>query len=240
MFPIKIISLLRSSQRRADFIAANPDLLFEFFDAVDGLTLADRDINEPKLFDHGLPYSKGAYGCALSHLTLWNAAIRSGQPLTIGEDDAIFRPDFVQMQEKAMAGITGEWDLITWGWNFNEVLLLDVLPGVSPTIIAFKQDQLRQSIETFRQINDWPKLYRLRLTCGLPAYTISPAGAAKFISKVFPLRNTLIPVPELNAAQPNTGIDLAMAEIYPVALCYASLPPLVVTKNEKTRSTIQD
>ena len=48
------------------------------------------------LLDKNLPYTDGAIGCALSHYQLWNLSIEKNEVLTIAEDDAIFRYDFIE------------------------------------------------------------------------------------------------------------------------------------------------
>lgn len=72
----------------------NPHVDYLFCDAIDGSTLPDNVLSNPLLFEKDLPYTKGAYGAALSHLALWNKAINENCVLTIAEDDAIVRNDF--------------------------------------------------------------------------------------------------------------------------------------------------
>jgi hypothetical protein len=45
--------------------------------------------------------------------------------------------------------------------------------------------------------------------------------------------------PGINRYIPNVGIDVAMNAAYPIMKSYVSFPPLVITKNERHRSTIQ-
>src|SRR6478609_9057407 len=96
---VKVISLERSVERRAEFARRNPRLAYEFFTAVDGVALSPQAVAATGLFQPGLDYTAGAFGVALSHHALWDETIRTGAPLTIAEDDAVFREDFAQMQE---------------------------------------------------------------------------------------------------------------------------------------------
>ena len=92
---IKVINLKRSKKRRESFLLKNNGLICDFFDAIDGSQLSDAKKNDPNFFVEPLSFpSVGAYGCALSHLSLWKHAIEKNEPLTIAEDDAIFRDDF--------------------------------------------------------------------------------------------------------------------------------------------------
>src|SRR6478609_9621787 len=100
---VKVISLERSVERRAEFARRNPRLAYEFFNAVDGAALSSQAVADTGLFQPGLDYTAGAYGVALSHHALWNEAIGAGQALTIAEDDAVFREDFAAMQAEFLA-----------------------------------------------------------------------------------------------------------------------------------------
>src|SRR5690242_18445422 len=121
MFPVKVISLERSVERRAEFRHHNSHLDYEFFNAVDGLALAPETIAGCGLFQAGLPYQTGAYGAALSHYSLWREAIRTGRPLTVAEDDAIFRLDFAQTHAALLSGLAPDWDIVLWGWNLDSI-----------------------------------------------------------------------------------------------------------------------
>jgi GR25 family glycosyltransferase involved in LPS biosynthesis len=239
MRPVQVISLERSAERRAEFRRRNPGLAFEFFKAVDGAALSAEAIAATGLFRPGLDYTVGAYGVALSHHALWEECIRAGEPVTVAEDDAIFREDFAGAQAGMLARLPAGWDFILWGWNFDSSLSLHILPNVR-TAMAFDHERLRAMLGGFAFTSAAPQPYRLEHAFGLPAYTISPSGAKKLKARCFPIADftrsfTLIPEPVRN-----TGLDTALSNIYPGADCYVSLPPLVVTPNDRAVSTIQN
>lgn len=237
---IKVISLKRSIDRRNSFIKNNANLNFEFFDAIDGLSLDLNKIKELDLFSSDLVYTKGAYGCALSHLYLWEETIKNNKPLTIVEDDAIFRNDFDNMKNKIISQMDDNWDIILWGWNFDSILSLNIMPDVSPVVALFEQNKLINSIEQFKIAKNTPNLIKLDKAFGLPAYTISPSGAKKFKELCFPLTKFSLFFPILDRTLSNNGIDIATNAIYSKTNSFVSLPPLVVTKNDKSISTIQN
>ena len=82
MIPVDVISLLHSPERRKAFSHDNAHLTYRFFDAVDGKGLPNATRFDPALFGSDLPYTDGAYGVAMSHLTLWQRA----QSLNSGVD----------------------------------------------------------------------------------------------------------------------------------------------------------
>ena len=175
---IKVISLRRSNQRKERFQENNQEITFEFYDGVDGSLLLENEINNPKHFSQPLnSMSLGAYGCALSHLSLWEQVIECNFPLTISEDDAIFRNDFECQSEKVIKMLLHDWDIILWGWNFNSILSLNEFSQVSPTVMLFSQKIMRNNINIFKSGLNATFPFRLDKCFGTPAYTISPNGA---------------------------------------------------------------
>ncbi|HSW16021.1 MAG TPA: glycosyltransferase family 25 protein [Ramlibacter sp.] len=240
MQAVQVISLKRSALRRAAFAKLNEHLNYEFWDAVDGHEMSYAEFMATGLFEEGLPYTAGAFGCALSHLRLWERAIETGQPLTIAEDDAIFRLDFHEQQARALERLSPDWDIVLWGWNFDAALSLNLMPGVSPTIVMMDHGQMVNSIENFQYADTEPSLLRLERCFGNPCYTISPAGARRFKARCFPIMRSESMFPLIAVPVPNTGIDNSMNRVFWQRQSFISLPPLVVTKNERAVSTIQN
>lgn len=238
--PVKVISLRRSTARREEFVRQNSTLAFEFADAVDGALLSDEALSANPAFRLPLPFpTRGAFGCALSHLKLWELAIETDQPLTVAEDDVIFRADFTTASERVMSLLPADWDLIFWGWNFDSILSVDAMPGVAPIVMVSNQDALRRHVETFRRMTTPPCALKLDKCFGTPAYTISPAGAGRFRSLCFPLENHPVHFPLLNKRISTTGVDIAMNRFYANTRSFVAFPPLAITKNERATSTVQ-
>jgi len=241
MEKIKVISLERSAQRRAEFAKNNNHIDFEFVDGVVGEALCADDIARCGFFAPDLNYRKGAFGCAMSHLQLWQLAESSGQPVTIAEDDAIFRHDFPDKLKVLLDTDEPEWDIVLWGWNFNSVLSVAVLPDISPVVMLFGQGALRKSIEKFQRLDSPVSYLKLDKCFGMPAYTISPRGVRKIMSQLIPLKNLNVFFPATKTAVlPNRGIDIALCSIYKSINAMVAFPPLAVTKNERGISTIQN
>lgn len=238
--PIKVISLARSADRRAAFARANAHVDFAFSDAIDGASILHEVNNAPDLFEPNLPYSAGAYGCAMSHLSLWQEAVDSDRPITIVEDDAVLRHDFQEQSAALLASLPPDWDIVVWAWNFDSILALKLMPGVSQTVMLFDQNGLRRSLGDFQAMQDRPAALRLDKCFGTPAYTISPRGARKYMLNCFPLKHFAVHFPVLNRDIQNNGIDIAMNRIYGETNAYCSLPPLAATPNETATSLIQN
>jgi GR25 family glycosyltransferase involved in LPS biosynthesis len=238
--PIKVINVRRSTERRETFIRNNAHLEYEFFEAVDGLALTEAELQDPRHFVHPLAFpSAGAYGCALSHLRLWERAIETNRPLTVAEDDVFFRRDFREASQAVISHLPPDWDFVLWGWNMDAVLSLMSLAGVTPAVVLCNIDLVRENMDAFQASTapSWP--LGLDRCFGIPAYTISPSGARRFREECFPLRNFEIYIPVLNRNYRNNGVDIAMARAYSVTKSFVAFPPLVATKNDNASSTVQ-
>jgi GR25 family glycosyltransferase involved in LPS biosynthesis len=236
--PVHVISLSRSADRRETFRRNNSHLAFDFVDAVDGSTLTRAQVGATGHFLPGLHYSAGAYGAALSHLKLWQQAARGDAPMTIAEDDAIFRHDFAQAQARLLEGLAPGWEFVLWGWNFDAFLSLRPLPGLFGTM-GFDATRLLPDTGAFQAATSPVHAFRLVYGFGLPAYTLSPAGAARLIAACFPLQDFGMHVPVAGNIR-NEGIDIATNRVYGAMEAFACFPPLVVTPNDRARSTIQN
>ena len=244
---INVINLDRSADRYREFCSANGHLDFARFPAVDGST-----VDLAKLVEQGLvsanirdTYSAGGIGLAMSHLRLWDQAVATGKLVTACEDDAIFNLRFDAYANDVIKLLPSDWDLILWGWNFDLFLEFEMLPGVSSCLAQFEQDRMRHNTSAFQNRRIAPLPYRVNWVFGTVCYTITPRGARMLKEKLLPLRPMLIPYPKGNRAPPfgqhyrTVGIDVSMNAYYRDLNAYICFPPLVITRNEGSKSTVQ-
>jgi hypothetical protein len=238
---VHVINLDRSRDRLSAFETVNGDAHLNFvrFPAIEGKTVERGPLVERGTITADLGYSDGALGCALSHLALWDLAIQQNRALTICEDDAIFNRGFAPAAEALMQALPPEWDVIIWGWNFDSILLIDMIPGVSPCLGMFDQDRMRMGVGAFQSARLTPQLFRLSRVLGMVGYSISPRGAQEMKGHCLPLRKLEVFFPGLERALPNSGIDVMLNHAYPRLQAYASFPPLVITRNFHSISTVQ-
>jgi glycosyl transferase, family 25 len=233
MRPIRVISLARQPERRTEFLRRNAHVPSTFLDAVDGHALTAGQIRESGLF---LPevdgtYDAHAYGVAMSHWQLWNEAAASDAPLTIAEDDALFRHDFEARSEDVLAALPGDWDFVLWGWNFDSVFCVHAMGEGSPVAMLFDQPRLRASLDAFQSLQSPVQAFRLERAFGLPAYTLNPKGAAKLLKLCFPQRQLSVWLPVFDRSLANIGVDVSTNAVYPQTQSFACFPPLAVTPN---------
>ena len=238
---IRVINLDRSAQRLLTFETLNSHLNLKFlrFSAVDGMDLERGPLVDRGIITADLGYGDGALGCALSHLALWDLAIEQNQSLTICEDDAIFNRGFEVAAESLIKALPGDWHMILWGWNFDSVLLFDMIPGVSPCLGVFNQHRMRMGIDAYQSASLMPRPFRLVRAFGTVGYTVSPMGARAMKQHCLPLRNLEVFFPGLERVLPNSGLDIMLNDAYPSIYAYVSFPPLIITKNQRSLSTVQ-
>lgn len=239
MGPVRVISLARQADRRAEFEKRNGRAAFEFHDAIDGSTLTTEQVTATGLFAPEVLADYGGHGvgCALSHWNLWGEAADGTEPLTIAEDDAVLRRDFTQRASGVLESLAPGWDLVLWGWNFDSILQVHPLGSVSPVLMFFDQPKLRQAIDAFQALDGPVQAWRLERAFGAPCYTISPAGARKFRDLCFPQKPLTVWLPGFNYSMRNVGIDVSLNAAYPQTLAYACFPPLAATPNVRAQVT---
>jgi glycosyl transferase, family 25 len=237
---IHFINLDRTPDRCREFLARNKHLEHvSRFAAIDGNDLDSEALVREGTISRGIRqiYSRGNLGLALSHIALWRKAIESGEITTVCEDDAIFNHGFLHAAERVMSKLPPDWDLVLWGWNFDSVLLMDILPGVSPCLVACDQEQMRIGVFQFQNQSLSPQPIRLLQAFGTVCYSISPKGARAFQNLCFPIPELEVFFPALNRTLPNFDISVMMSNAYPRTNSFVSFPPVVITKNEHDRST---
>jgi Flp pilus assembly protein TadD/GR25 family glycosyltransferase involved in LPS biosynthesis len=245
---IHFINLDRSKDRLAEFKATNAHLAeITRIPAIEEHRIDIHSLARQGLVDVGIlrTYPVGALCQALSHYALWNKAVETGRAVTIADDDAIFNLNFDASAADVIKILPPDWDLIVWGWNFDAVMIFDMLSGVSPCIAQFDQDKMRLNTRAFQELTVSPHAHRLLWSFGHTSYTVSPRGGQNLKNRCFPLRPMLVPLPEGAARRlvrpsfPNIGLDVTLNSAYPHLKAYVCIPPLVISTNEHSKSTIQ-
>jgi GR25 family glycosyltransferase involved in LPS biosynthesis len=235
-----VISLARTPERLAEFHRRNQSVLAcDVFPAVDGRDCAPQELVRAGVFDGTVAYAPGAVGNALSHLRLWERVLEADEPATICEDDAIFHPGFAVAAERLLARLDGDWDFVAWGWNFDSILLAELVPGLGRCLMGFDQAAMRRGMSDYLAGEVNPSLLRLIKSFGTVCYAISPRGARRLRAKVLPIRRMDLQVPGLQRTLPNTALDVMLNHFYRELDAFVAFPPLVVTCNEHAESTVQ-
>lgn len=235
---IVLINLDRSTDRLASFRASNPHVVCERMPAVDGGALDRAALVADGTIAADLAYTAGAIGNALSHRRVWQQAVATAAPITVLEDDAALCANFVAEATRVIGTLGADWDYIQWGWNFDTVLMFALLPGISPSVALFDQDAMRRALPQFHARDVETRAFRLQRSLGIPAYTISPQGAAKLLSVSEPLRQLQVSFPVIGVFA-NLSIDYVMSAYYERMNAFVAFPPLVLTANDHGISTVQ-
>lgn len=233
---VYVISLDRTPARWADFRALNKELSATRFSAVDGLTQSVSEI--VRFFEPDLRYSTGALGCAASHFRLWEHVAQGHVPVAVLEDDAVAHQDLELLVHRLRAEtLPRDWDYLALGYNMDCPVQVELLPGVTPAQLSFLAADVAANFKNFKALELRPAAYRLQLCFGTPGYVITPAGARKLLALLLPLKNFTLAWDGKNIE--NVGVDVALNSVYAQVNAYASVPPLVITPNDKATSTVQ-
>lgn len=239
---IHVISLKRTPERLERFVHSNAHLkqllvcnAVDGHAAVAGLETAQREA----LMHPDVAYSPAAIGCALSHRALWIRCMESNQPLTICEDDALLHTHFEPMSQAFLTTLPADWDMVMWGWNFDAGLLAKLEPAMGQTYMKFDPTAVARHQATYRSTAFTPAALRVHMAFGLMCYSLSPSGAAKLLKGCFPLQPFVLNVKAIPRKVNNFGIDVATNRLYPSMNVWCPFPPLALSENDQTISTIQ-
>jgi GR25 family glycosyltransferase involved in LPS biosynthesis len=235
MIDTYVISLESTPLRLNEFQKNNNFLKFEHFKAVNGKELNKVQLIESHLLSSDCIYNDGALGCAFSHIQLWNMCIQLNKPINVLEDDAIVHPNFNSAVNQAV-NVFG-FGMVTWGWNFDSEMIIWLNKNLGLTTIRSDQSDMICHIDGFLNSDINPHFFDLFSAYGSVAYTITPHVASILLKNNLPLGNRKLLVPRLGYLD-NYGIDMALSVDYAEVNSKVSIPPMVLTKNDKTNNTI--
>jgi glycosyl transferase family 25 len=204
--------------------------------AADGVQLPPIATLSRDFVDTDLNYSRESLGGAISHHRLWEESVHYGETLTIAIDDAVFNRRFAKASDGVLAKLPADWDIVLWGWNFNSILQVDVIPGLAEAVVGFPHSQLGPRQATYQEAVFDSQALRLLHAFGLVCYSISPRGAGRLLQRCFPLKNERIEIPGLQRSIRNFALDCAMNKHYRSLGAFACFPPLVWTDNEPSQT----
>jgi glycosyl transferase, family 25 len=232
---IFVVSLERSQDRRKTFDNFNSKYIkYKYHNAVDGYLL-DIDKLGPDIIRKGtINYSKGAIGCALSHLQLWELCIEMNKPIIILEDDAIVSKDFNKHINNLMNNLAPKnWDIIQLSYNFDSVLSYKNTCYEDCHCIFGKKVVTNADINAFVNSKITTTIARLNNCFGTAAYILTPHAAKLLKSKCFPMDSRMIQVPFLNPIN-CFSIDSLMNSVYKDLQAYVTIIPFVMTPHIST------
>jgi len=223
-----VISLKRTPERLNTFLNNNQHMDFQIFDAIDGTDL------QP--FGN---YNKYARANALSHIALWKKCASGDEDFLICEDDAECHKD-LQRALDGMKAAKHPYDFVAWGWNFDAELFASIYPTLSPVSMRFSPEHMGKNKQHYLNNPVDPVFMQLHYLFGSCCYTISPEGAKRFLEILDPLAETVtadIPNIRTWTFQP-MGMDCAMAAAFAKTLSAVCFPPMALTMNDHTISTV--
>lgn len=115
-----VINLKKNKKRYNEFMenARNANVNVSRFDATYGIELSNNDPYIKKYFSNDIKLTKPQLGCAISHIRIWEDAVRNNHDIIIiFEDDAIIPPDFKEKINIVFSQLPEDWDMLLLGIN---------------------------------------------------------------------------------------------------------------------------
>jgi GR25 family glycosyltransferase involved in LPS biosynthesis/glycosyltransferase involved in cell wall biosynthesis len=236
---IHLINLDRSTDRLAKFYERNAHLTNVVrVPAVDGTKVDRTQLLDEGVISEDLSYSPGALGCAMSHIGLWQEAVKKNRIMTICEDDVVFSHFFNISAREVLCNSPAHWDIVQWGFNHNRLFAwLDL--EFSKACLQFYEPRFKGALDSFQNKQFTPKSIRLAHSFGSFAYSVTPRAAVALLESCLPLKRRLIEFPNAGIRTDDVGIDVAMNAVYPFVNSFVSIPPLVVHDDEVVSEPIR-
>jgi glycosyl transferase family 25 len=237
---IFVISLERTPERRIAFDNYNSQYInYTYHNAVDGATIDIDNLDKKILKKGSINYTKGAIGCALSHLQLWEKCVEMNKPILIMEDDAIVNCNFKKHMNNLINNLVPKsFDIVQLSYNFDSVLSYVNVCGSSDVISkVIGECDINSFVKS--KVMGMGGIARLNNSFGTSCYLLSPSGGRLLKERCFPMYNRMINVPFLNDVMCYT-IDCMMNSVYRDINAYVCIIPFVITPhtNKDYKSTI--
>lgn len=228
-----VITMDTNTNRFRAFARNNSHLDYQVFQGISGKHISREDriaggLVTAELAETGED-TDFRVGCAISHWSLWQEAIRTDSGVLIMEDDAMTHPQ-IWPQVEALADLD-QTDIVLFSCNMNSTLsicspegfrLACICEPKSPPPDWIADTLARTQVEDVRY---W-KLSRAFGTC---CYFVTPKGAKKLTKMMFPLRTEGIYVPLLADLLMGCTLDFRMNAIYDDLNAFISMPFLAYT-----------
>ena len=217
MPPIFVISLERDVERRDAMRRELAGFDFEFFDAVDGNALDEREYRHRMQTGwwrimRGRELAPGQIGCLLSNWLIWQRMVATGTPCAIVlQDDARLEDGFAVIVEEILKA-DAEWDIVNLAPKRRYPIdrMLAVLDGVR-----------------------WLVRYRRRFG-GAVGYLIRLEAAEALLHYCWRIR---APIDWLYAEWWQNGLTYLAVD--PAIVTHAGVPPTIETKAKVKRTMVE-
>ncbi len=235
------LNLRRRADRNAQFLRWNAAVAeLDRVEAVDGTSVTIEELVRDGVIREPLKhFTAGSLGCTASHKKMWERAVAEQAVLTVAEDDAVLNRHFAEKVPDLLARLPPDWDIVLWGWNFDALLHVEIIPGLKRATVRSHKQPLGPRLAEFQSKDYEACLFPLIAAFGTVCYSISPKGAEQLLRRCFPLKRERILVPGMKIRLPNNTIDVVLIQHYRNVKSYVCLPPLAWTENDKSGSDIE-
>jgi GR25 family glycosyltransferase involved in LPS biosynthesis len=236
-----VVNLKRQPEKFERFSRQNAGsgIAFECFEASDGSAMSEQEAAAAKVMAPGAKLTKGAIGCGASHQRIWKEVAQASAPALVFEDDAVLRNDLSETVSALLAGMEN-WDILVLGYNTDSLVDLAIAGGMSSAVMFDPKYPTKDSEAAFQKSKAAVAALKLNHCFGTSGYAVSPTGAKKLLKFCFPMDNRQIAIPALKRSFPAFGLDCMLNDFYKNVEEFACFAPLVLPKNDRAASTVQN
>lgn len=235
---IHVLNLDRRPDRWKAFCENNGHLSTDRrVSCIDGPTLGREALLRRGVDLEKLPhYSLATAGNQLSHAHQWRLASVENRNRHIAEDDAVFREDFETVAQDLLSTLPDNWDIVFWGHTFACPVSIEITPGGRSVMLATSSPRETDERATFKVPHYDPSLYRCYTCYNSFAYSISPLGAEKILSKCMPMRDEHGVIAPTQNVVPIYGVDAKLSAIAGQLQAYYCFPPIAMHLHDPAQS----
>jgi GR25 family glycosyltransferase involved in LPS biosynthesis len=200
--------------------------------AIDGTTLVRSKLVRSGYMAADANCNVGTLGCAMSHVSLWERAIREDRALTILEDDVVIAHHFISAATRVLSELPADWDFVKWGWTLNLSALVEM--GLSQvTLVGDGKPSCHDParLQAFQAEATQVVPLRMLRSFGLFGYSISPKGARLALEHCLPLKNHILENQSKIAA---VAFDSTLTALYPKIQAFLCVPSLIIHADNGT------
>jgi GR25 family glycosyltransferase involved in LPS biosynthesis len=200
--------------------------------AIDGTTLVRSELVRSGHMAPDANCDAGTLGCAMSHVSLWERAIREDRALTILEDDVVIAHHFIPAATRVLSELPADWDFVKWGWAEHLSALIEI--GLSQVMLVGdgkKPCHDPTQLQAFQAEATQVVPLRMLRSFGLFGYSISPKGARLALEHCLPLKNHALG----NQSKIGTvAFDVTLSALYPKIQAFLCVPGLLLHADNGT------
>jgi glycosyl transferase, family 25 len=230
------ITLEPKGQRYLEFKSNNKHLAIAPFTALRGTDIPKEEVIRQGIATEELVttplLTPGAVGCAASHRAIWARCSNGNKGFLVLEDDCYTHPNINDFIEKNIERLMSA-DICLFGINTDSILKRTSQSNLTTLSLFEPKNPTPRWIRAALSKTDIRnvEIHKLEKAFGCCAYFVSPKGAHRLDTQIFPLSLKTTNIPLITDKMPLISIDRSGCSIYSQMDALICEPFLAYTPN---------